>query len=183
MSVSRIDATYFCLRQRVHAIMLLGALLVGSRTYADDSASLPSSIPSILGLVYEVSGPGLLASIDRLTILSLSLDRSINASLSLSRPSMRSGSLEGPGAGAQGGCQLDEPAVGGGGKRGYAPPPWAEGVGGGRTGRAGDKLSRDAEAGDAERRRLCGLVFISISVLIARGLTDPLLRCTRGPVR
>lgn len=83
--------------------MLRGARLVVSRSrgYVEDPASLPSSIPSILGLA--ISGIGLLASIDRLTSLSR---------LSISLPSSGSRGLC-----AHGACHV-EPADRGGGYRG-----------------------------------------------------------------
>ena len=87
------------------------------------------------------------------------MDRRTSLSrLSISRPSSGSRGLC-----AHGACHVD-PADKGGGNRGYPD----DDVGGGRTGRCGDRPGREAEAeaaGDAERLRLCGLVFIAGSLI------------------
>lgn len=163
--------SHFCLRQRVQAIILRGALLL---TSLENTTSPTSSIPSILGLVTTDSG--LLASIDRLasTLCSItSLSRSLSRSRSRSRNSLslshslpavlRKWSVDGPG-----------PPGG---------PKWGkEGIGGGKVGLAGEALGgRPRESmggpdpgpgsrgrpegveGEDERRRLVGVGFMFMS--------------------
>ncbi|GFZ51005.1 hypothetical protein JCM24511_08763 [Saitozyma sp. JCM 24511] len=168
--------SHFCLRQRVQAIILRGALLL---TSLENTTSPTSSIPSILGLVTTDSG--LLASIDRLastlcsiTSLSLSLSLSLSRSLSRSRSRSRNSlSLSHSLLAVLRKWSVDGPGPPGG-------PKWGkEGIGGGKVGLAGEALGgRPREStggpdpgpgsrgrpegveGEDERRRFVGVGFM-----------------------